>query len=95
MHKASTAAINIEERRGSWNHPAHFHSELFHGLDPFDDGLTELFHSLFFRSHTDTWFPAISRFKVPVGDRTLSFVLWLPDNFHWHAKFSIPGFNAP
>ena len=73
--------------------PAHHYIELFHSLDPFDDGLTELLDALFLRGHRSR-LPAISRFEPPVGDSSLSLFLWLPDNLHWHTKLGIPGINT-
>ena len=78
----------------SWRGPAHSSSKLFHSLDPFDDWLTELFHTLFLRGHR-SGLPTVRGLKPPVCDSTLTFILWLPDNFDGHAKLRVPGFNAP
>lgn len=43
---------------------------LFHSLDPFDNGLTELFHALLLRGHW-TGLPTIRGFEPPVCNSTL------------------------
>ena len=67
-------------------------SILFHGLDPVNDRLTELFDTLFIGGHR-TRLPTGCGLEPPVGNSSLTLFLWLPDNFHWHTKFCIPGFE--
>jgi len=64
-------------------------SILLHGFYPFVDRRAELLHALLLGIHSGG-LPAVSWFEPPVSHSTLSFLLWLPYDLYWHAKFWIP-----